>query len=208
MEITAGRVCQMMSKGALLAAGQQRKAFEVSNLKINLLGVGKKKQNPQAGRTQVTAALMAGTQHRLWRAAPVLCPGCGTYREPLQHGTTMTCLWISTALHVLGHFPSAHPSWAQTYRHESTSWILPPVSRDSCPQVSLVLRLNFTAPLSIPGAQSVHRDQGLAQALFRMHKAALALPGVFCMWGRQGESWVAQLAPAWLIPNIITGITG
>lgn len=88
MEITAGRVCQMMSKGALLAAGQQRKAFEVSNLKINLLGVGKKKQNPQAGRTQVTAALMAGTQHRLWRAAPVLCPGCGTYREPLQHGTT------------------------------------------------------------------------------------------------------------------------
>ena len=65
MEITAGRMCQMMSKGALLAAGQQRKAFEVSNLKINLLGVGKKKQNPQAGRTQVTAALMAGTQHRL-----------------------------------------------------------------------------------------------------------------------------------------------
>lgn len=46
MEITAGRVCQMMSKGALLAAGQQRKAFELSNLKINLLGVGKKRQNP------------------------------------------------------------------------------------------------------------------------------------------------------------------
>lgn len=56
MEITAGRVCQMMSKGALLAAGQQRKAFELSNLKINLLGVGKKRQNPQAGTTQVTPA--------------------------------------------------------------------------------------------------------------------------------------------------------
>lgn len=54
MEITAGRVCQMMSKGALLAAGQQRKAFEVSNLKTNLLGAGKKRQNPQGGTAQVT----------------------------------------------------------------------------------------------------------------------------------------------------------
>lgn len=56
MEITAGRVCQMMSKGAVLAAGQQRKAFEVSNLKINLLGVGKERQNPQGGTAQVTPA--------------------------------------------------------------------------------------------------------------------------------------------------------
>lgn len=70
MEVTAGRACQMMSKGALLAAGQQRKAFEASNLKINLLGVGKKRQNAQAGRTQVTAARgewdgAAGEQQRL-----------------------------------------------------------------------------------------------------------------------------------------------
>lgn len=60
----------MMSKGALLAAGQQRKAFEVSNLKINLLGVGKKRENAQAGTAQVTAAHgewdgAAGRQQRL-----------------------------------------------------------------------------------------------------------------------------------------------
>lgn len=46
MEIIAGRGCQLMSKGALLPAGQQRNAFEVSNLKIKLHGVEKRRQNP------------------------------------------------------------------------------------------------------------------------------------------------------------------
>lgn len=47
MEIIESRVCQIMSEGALLTAGQQRNAFENPNFRLNLPGVGKIRQNPQ-----------------------------------------------------------------------------------------------------------------------------------------------------------------
>ena len=97
MEIIAGRVCQMMSKGALLAAGQQRNACDVSNLKINLPGVGKKRQNPQGldrGWEQQAGTIQGTPVHAEWDGVaddrwmietlisyfslfPVPCPGCG-----------------------------------------------------------------------------------------------------------------------------------
>lgn len=97
MEIIASRVCQIMSEGALLTAGQQRNPFEAPNFKLNLPGVGKIRQSPQGpdwgweqqvGAIQVTPACVEGdgvaddretieTLISCFSLFPVLCPGCG-----------------------------------------------------------------------------------------------------------------------------------
>lgn len=97
MEIIGSSVCQIMSEGALLTAGQQRNPFEAPNFKINLSGVGKIRQNPQgpdwgweqeAGAIQVTPACVERvgvaderetieTLISCFSLFPVLRPGCG-----------------------------------------------------------------------------------------------------------------------------------